>query len=430
MKALIITYYWPPSGGAGVQRWLKFTKYLPESGIEPIVLTVDPAMATYPQIDESLQKDVPASLRVVRTATREPFGTYKKMSGRKVVPSGGFSGGTSGTIRDVVTRFIRGNFFIPDARKGWIPFALDTATELIQKEKISTIITSSPPHSTQLIGLELKKRTGVHWIADLRDPWTDIYYYSKLLHTPWAKAMDRKMERLVLESADQVITVSEHIRKMFASKSKSIDPKKIHVIPNGYDESDFNGPIPSGSPKEFIISYTGTMAESYSPYGFFDALGRLMHEFPSEPLAFHFTGNLPGGMEAYLRTQPWKDKIRINAYAPHSEVVKQMRNSSVLYLAIPSAPGNEGILTGKLFEYLASRIPIIGTGPVHGDAAAILNASGAGKMLGSDNKDAIYEELKRLLFLWKEGSPAINTSEAVRQYSRKNQAGVIARMIK
>jgi hypothetical protein len=173
-KVLIVTYYWPPSGGAGVQRWLKFSKYLPEFGWEPIILTVDPEFAAYPVTDYSLSEGFPSSVKIFKTAATNYFRVYNKDKTR--IPTAGFANNKENTLKEKIMRFIRGNFFIPDPRRGWNSFAFRKACEIIETERIENIITTSPPHSTQLIGLNIKKKyPAINWIADLRDPWTDIY---------------------------------------------------------------------------------------------------------------------------------------------------------------------------------------------------------------------------------------------------------------
>ena len=179
-KILIITYYWPPSGGAGVQRWLKYSRYLPDNQIQPIVVTVDPQKASYPVIDNSLLYEVPSSVKVHFTDTFEPFEMYRIVSRKNQIPFAGFANEGKLTMFKKFVRFIRGNFFIPDARIGWNKYAFAKCCALIEKENIDTILVTSPPQSSQLIGLRLKKKYKLKWIADVRDPWTDIYYYDKL----------------------------------------------------------------------------------------------------------------------------------------------------------------------------------------------------------------------------------------------------------
>ena len=426
---MIITYYWPPSGGAGVQRWLKFTKYFLEFDIQPIVITVDETLASYPVLDESLLKEVPESIRVVRTKTNEPFGIYKKVAGRKQIPSGGFASGNSSSFKDALMRFFRANFFIPDARMGWNKFAYEAACEIILKEKPVTVITSSPPHSTQLIGLKLKEQFGIPWIADMRDPWTDIYYYKKLLHTRIAKRIDKNYEKKVLENADKVVVVSESIRRSFIQKSKLIKQENIVVIPNGFDEKDFENKTPIQSENKFIITYTGTIAESYSPYKFFNAIAKLIKNNSDINILFRFIGSMPKEMHDFLKSNFSAKNFEYIHYSPHEKVIDYMLRSSVLYLAIPHAEGNKGILTGKLFEYLAARKPIIATGPVDGDAAAIISSCRAGKMFEANDEIGILTYLQNLLNEWKINKNISVESEVYKKYSRKNLAGQFAELI-
>ena len=210
-KILIITYYWPPSGGAGVQRWLKFTKFLPEFGFKPVILTVDDNAASYAQLDESLLKEIDPNLSVYKTKTFEPYNLYRKLSNKKEIPYGGFSNQRKITLFEKLSRFIRGNLFIPDPRRGWNRYAIKKALELIRSEQIEVVVTTGPPHSTHLIGKKVKEKTGIRWIADFRDPWTDIYYYKDLYHLGLANKLDRYLEKNVLKLADQIITVSEEV---------------------------------------------------------------------------------------------------------------------------------------------------------------------------------------------------------------------------
>ncbi|MBI4947425.1 MAG: glycosyltransferase family 4 protein [Bacteroidetes bacterium] len=437
-KFLIITYYWPPSGGAGVQRWLKLSNYFPEFNFQPIVITVDGAFASYPVLDESLLKEVPENLKVIRTKTKEPFGIYKKLTGKKQIPSGGFSSGNSSSFKDALMRFFRGNFFIPDARMGWNKFAYEAACEIIRKEKPDAIITSSPPHSTQLIGLKLKEQFGIRipWIADMRDPWTDIYYYKKLLHTPIAKWIDKNYERKVLENADKVVVVSESIRQSFIQKSKRIKPENLVVIPNGYDEKDFvrtdsfgDNKVSVKTENRFIITYTGTIAESYSPYPFFSAIEKLIKNNSDANILFRFIGSMPKEMQDLLKLISWNGQFEYIPYSPHEKVVEYMLASSVLYLAIPQSEGNKGILTGKLFEYLAARKPIIATGPVDGDAATIISSCNAGKMFEANDEKGILMHLQHLLNEWRSNKNLLTESDAYKKYSRKILAGKFSELL-
>ena len=427
-KVLIITYYWPPSGGAGVQRWLKYSKYLLEFGIEPIIVTVNADEASYPVIDNSLLYEIPEAIRVYHTHTFEPFEFYKTLSGKKQIPYAGFANEGKLTIFKKAMRFIRGNFFIPDARKGWNKYAFKQCCELIAKEKIETIIVTSPPHSSQLIGLELKRKFKLKWIADIRDPWTDIYYYDKLLHTSWAKKKDAHYEREVLESTDEIIVVSNSIKKMFLQKSNSIQSEKIHVIPNGYDENDFEKTVQNTS-SEFIITYTGTITGEYKIDSFISALKKLIGGYPEIKFRLRFVGSVSGEIKNKLENT-LNAFTEIIPHVAHAESVKYLLSSTLLLLAIPDVKDNEGILTGKLFEYLASQKLILCLGPTDGEAAQIIKDCNAGKTFNYDDEKEIFSALEEILDDWKKEKQLRLFSDNFKKYSRQIQANEIAEIIK
>ena len=370
-KVLLITYYFPPSGGAGVQRWLKTIKYLPEFGVEAIVLTVDPAVASYPQVDESLCADVPSSLKVYTTKTKEILSLYKRVSPKREVPYGGFANEPNPTLLQKISRFIRGNFFLPDPRRGWNKYALAKAKEIIESEGITTVITTSPPHSTQLIGLELKKQyPNINWVADLRDPWTDIYYNSDLYPTSWAQRRNLKYERSVLEGADKIITVSEECKRLFAEKANVTD--KITVVPNGYDENDFKEMIKEKGEKtpNYILSYVGVLAPQHD----LSPLKALVSG--RKDILLRFVGVVSEEIQQEIKS--WGVQAEFIPYVSHKQAIAYMRASDALLLFIPNVPNNEGILTGKLFEYLASGRKILLFGPENGDAMHLISECGAG----------------------------------------------------
>jgi glycosyltransferase involved in cell wall biosynthesis len=413
-KVLIVTYYWPPSGGAGVQRWLKFTKYLPELGYEPYIVTVDPDHASYPVRDNSLMKDIHPAVKVFHTRSREPFAFYKLFSRKKQIPFAGFANEGKERFSQKIFRFIRGNFFIPDARKGWNKFALQKCEELINKEKIELIVTSSPPHSSQLIGLELKKKyPHMRWVADLRDPWTDIYYYDKLLHTPIAKAIDSSYERKVIENCDAAIVVSEFIRDQFSQKTTKPVKEKIAVIPNGYDQKDFDDVVAKVSP--FLITYTGTLSTDYPVEDFIEAVKKLN----DTQIRIRFVGSVPQVVKNKFEGLP----VEFIAHVDHQKAIAFMKESNALLLMIPSAKDNKGILTGKLFEYIASGTPILCIGPTDGDAVRIIEECKAGVSCDAGDPDEVLKAIKALR------DYQIPDSKLREQYSRKNLTSKLARLL-
>ncbi len=370
-KVLFITYYFPPSGGAGVQRWLKTINYLPKAGVETIVLTVDPAVASYPQIDESLCNDVPSGIKIYRTHTREILSLYKRVSPKKEVPYGGFANEPNPNLIQKISRFIRGNIFLPDPRRGWNKYALAKAKEIIETEAIETIVTTSPPHSTQLIGLELKcLYPHLRWVADLRDPWTDIYYNEDLYPTRWAKKRNLRYERSVLLAADQIITVSEQCKRLFVAKADVAE--KIAVVPNGYDEKDFlQLGVTSGASNLKILSYIGVWAPQYD----LEPLKSLVQG--RNDILLRFVGVVSDEIRSEIES--WGVQTEFISYVSHREAIEYMQASDALMLFIPNVPNNEGILTGKLFEYLAAGRKILLFGPESGDAMRLINECEAGE---------------------------------------------------
>ena len=427
-KILFITYYWPPAGGAGVQRPLKFAKYFPDFSIEPVILTVDEKYASYPLSDPSLLKDIAPSLFVVKTKSMEPLKVLSFFTGKKSIPHGGFSNSNKEKFTQKLLRFLRGNLFIPDARIGWIRYALKSAEALILKEKIDTVLISSPPHSSQLIGMQLKKKFNIRWIADMRDPWTDIYYYKDLLHTSISARKDARLEKLVLENADEIIVVSNPIRDLFLKKSTQIQPDKFHIIPNGFDENDFLLK-PGTDNSEFIFTYVGTIADSYKPEALFKSIKKAIAEFNNISFKIRLVGSLPESLKLLIKKLELETYTEYISYVNHEAAVNYMQQSSALLLLIPDMPGNEGILTGKIFEYLAARKPILGLGPIKGDASAILRECKAGKMFERSEGEELFKEIKSLILQWKENPTYFNSSDIYLKYSRKELTRKISKII-
>lgn len=418
-KVLVITYYWPPSGGAGVQRSLKFVKYLSHMGYDPIVLTVREDKASYPLHDPSLLLEVPKSVKVVRTNSFEPLNILSTIIGKKNVPYGGFANANKESKKQKFLRWVRGNFFIPDARVGWISYAFNEAKRIIAEEKIECVYISSPPHSSQLIGLKLKEVFPMlRWVADLRDPWTDIYYYKDLLHGKRAKMKDEQFEKQVLESADAIVVVSEPIKNSFLEKSVLVRPSKIHVLPNGYDESDFESGV-SVAKGIFNITYVGTMADSYKPEIFFNVFKRLVKQYAELNIRFNFIGNAPWTLKKMVDDMGLEANCSWGGHIGHDEAVKEMQRANALLLIIPDTEGAKGILTGKLFEYLGAKRMIVGIGPADGDAADIIRECAAGEMFERNQEDKLFSWMKEKIEMWKSGDEFKAGNNFIKNYTRE-----------
>ena len=417
-RVLVITYNWPPSGGIGVQRWLKFSKHLLSYGWEPVILTVDPFYATYPALDTSISRDVPP-LEIHKTRATDWFRLLSRDKSK--IPSAGFAMNTDNSLKGIISRFIRGNFFIPDPRRGWNRYAFRKACEIIESQKIDRIITTSPPHSTQLIGLRLRKKyPEIKWIADLRDPWTDIYYYKKFFPTPLSRFIDSAYEKRVLQSADLITTVGKSLKTLLGSKVPGIEGK-IHVISNGFDEDDFRGII-TEQPVVFTISYIGSLSGIYPINGFLDALKISASKGINYRL--RFTGSVPAEIKDRIIKGSGSPDISFTPFSSHQTALLNMLNASTLLLIIPDHESSRSIITGKMFEYLAAGKPVICLAPTDGDAAVILQETGHGRTFDYNDAAGIAGHIEELAL--NRNIPDLPPPES---YSRKNIVKRVAELL-
>lgn len=393
-KVLIITYYWPPSGGAGVQRWVKFCKYLPDFNIEPIILTVK--NGTYPLIDETLIAQIPENLKVYRSKIFEPYSIFGKLIGksRKEVstPANAFTTENEGVLKKIGV-WIRANLFIPDARRGWVPFAVKKAAQLIKAHNIQTIITTGPPNSTHLIGTKLKeKNPDIKWIMDMRDPWTKIFFNETIPRTLLATRIDEALEKKALSLADEVIVVSRGMAKLH----NAIKNRAYNVIPNGFDHTDFQALTSETKNEKFTIKYIGSMTESAIPYDFFKAISELDTKSSSK-ISLQFFGSHNKILADAISQFNLNGIVQFNDYIPHLEAKREMQTADLLLLVIPNTKDNELILTGKIFDYIAAQRPIIYIGPIPGDASDIIKEYNLGQCFRYQDKSAISQFLQNQL---------------------------------
>ena len=413
-KVLIITYYWPPSGGAGVQRWLKFAKYMHQAGMEPIAVTVNEKKASYPVLDLDLEKEIPKGIRVYKTNSFEPLRLFNTLFKKENIPYAGIPDRKNMTLLGKLSLFIRANFLIPDARKGWNQFAYKQCCSIIENEKIDFIITTSPPHSTQIIGLKLKKKYGIKWLADLREPWTDIYYYKKLHHGEGAKLKDKQYEYEVLSIADIVTTTSSHTQKIFSDKLKRNDVSKIKIVTNGYDEDDFKS-IPDVKEKIFTITFSGTINKQFGISGFLTAMQELITEDIS--VNIRFVGITDDAIKNAASTLLGNNVSFIN-YVPHKTSIEYCCSSHLLLLVIPEGE-NQGTIPGKTFEYIATRNPILCLSPENGSASEIIASTNAGESFTHQDVKGIKEFVISYYRKWEQGEKFETNNTNFKSFSRK-----------
>jgi glycosyltransferase involved in cell wall biosynthesis len=419
-KVLIITYYWPPTGGAGVQRWLKFSKYFRKFGWEPIIYT--PSNPDFPINDDTLLKDIPANLTVLKTQITEPYDIYRKIMRKKkteTVNQGFLSEGKENTFLQSAMIWIRGNFFIPDARKFWIKPSVSYLSDYIKQHKIDAVISTGPPHSMHLIAMGLNQKFNIPWIADFRDPWTQIDFYSQLKLSSYADKKHKKLERQVLTQANKVVTVSPTC----GTDLEKLGNRKVDVITNGFDTDDFKFSFDLKPLDGFLFHHIGALNKDRNPYTLWKVLGDLCKEHADlkKDLVIKFTGKTDAIAFETLKQHDLIDNAQKTDYLPHSEVVKLMAQSPVLLLPLNNTPNNAGVLSGKLFEYLAAKRPIFGIGLPDADAAAILESTQAGTMVHFDDYEGTKKAVLDLYQKYKSNMLFISSS-SIDKYSRENCA--------
>ncbi|MBP7497140.1 MAG: glycosyltransferase family 4 protein [Bacteroidales bacterium] len=442
-RVLVITYYWPPSGGAGVQRWLKFIKYFREFGWEPFVYT--PSNPEYPVADYSLINDIPENIEIIKQPIREPYKFYKLFTGIKKsekVSAAFLSENKKPKLSQKISVWLRGNLFIPDARCFWINPSVRFLKNYLINNKIDLIVTTGPPHSLHIIGMKLNKKLNIPWLADFRDPWTNIDYYKDLKLSRFADRKHHKLEKEVLAGADAVITIG----KTIAAEFNLIHKRNYFVIPNGYDDADFAlgevsasgevaksgeaslsgevSPLGEASPlrpdKKFSLVYIGSMPKSRNPL----VLWKALEELINSDLAFaeNIEVKIIGKVDIHIRQSindyKLDNYIQFSDYVPHNDITVLLSKAQVLLLLINNTPNAKGIITGKFFEYLAAKRPILCIGPTDGEIAGIINNTACGSVVDFDNTEALKAILLNYFALYKTGKLKTETRNIV-NYSRR-----------
>src|SRR5690606_21078826 len=353
------TYYWPPSGGGGVQRWLKMSRFLPEFGIEPVICR--PENADYPLLDETFENEVNPNLEVISVPIFEPFRAVRNLLGQKQkkgISAGFISEGRKSRLVQIMG-YARGNYIIPDARKFWVRPVVKRLEEYLKQNPVSAIITTGPPHSVHFIGERLKQKTGVHWIADFRDYWSDMDHAVLFQLGDRAKRKHANLEKEVAHGADQMVVVTPTMAEFYSKLSG----KKVEVVTNGFDDADFELPVEE-SKSQFVVGHYGTLgADRFSPV-LWDVLEELMDGNPdfAQHLKIELVGPTDGKTLHYIRNSKLSEKLEYIQYTEHADAVQRMRSAGMLLLMVNNNSSAKGRLPGKIFEYLATQKPILGIG--------------------------------------------------------------------
>ncbi len=396
-RVLIICYYWPPAGGPGVQRWLKFVKYFQDFGVTPIVFA--PAGAYYPLQDDSLVAEVPKGVEVIRFPVKEPYRFAKWVSKKKTrTMSSGIISERSPSFLEKLMLFVRGNFFIPDARVGMVKPALEFLRDFLSKTTIDTIITTGPPHSTHLIGLRLRKELAIPWIADFRDPWTTIHYHRYLNLTKSSAKKHKALEREVLNTADAIVVTSPNTKKEFAA----ITHKPISVITNGYDVPELlsepttaGGEIRRIPDTKFTMVHIGSLLSNRNPVILWKVLSELIESHPkfADKCRIKLVGATGKDVIMSLFEFGLEHYFEDSGYVSHTEAMQLQSNAQVLLLVEMDRSETRAIIPGKLFEYLYARRPIIALGPEGSDIEGIINETRSGRFFNYSEKEQLKEQL-------------------------------------
>lgn len=389
-RVLIITYYWPPVGGSGVQRWVKFAKYLPQEGWQPVIYT--PENPDLSSIDMSLLEDIPKEAEIIKRRILEPYGIYRKITGSKgqIKVEANPGNGGKGSLIKRISMWIRGNFFMPDPRCFWINPSARFLKKYLKEHPVDIIVSTGPPQSMHLIARKVSLATGIPWVADFRDPWTKIFYFKHLRLGKWAERKHHELEQKVLDDATAIVAVSPLVQKDFQNATDT----PVHMITNGYDEEDYlNAVVPDG---RFNVVHTGLLTAEGNPVELWKVLADMCAA--DRGFAGKFRLILAGKTDAKVLEsikEAGLEKYLTNlGYLDHDKAVMEQRKASVLILPIREEPETKAILPGKLFEYLAARRPILGVGTREGAMATVLQETGAGKIFNWSDTNDIKEYME------------------------------------
>ena len=435
-RVLIISYYWPPTGGSGVQRWVKFAKYLPSEGWQPVIYT--PENPEQLAVDESLAAEVPEAAEVVKTRIIEPYELYKKLLRRsghsKEAVEVNPVNAQNKSLLQKAAMWVRGNLFRPDPRCLWIGPSVRFLKKYLSEHPVDLIVSTGPPQSMHMIGLRLSRETGLPWIADFRDPWTKIFYFKHLSMTPATERWHKKMEKKVLDEASAVVAVSPLVQQEFQAMTDT----PVELITNGFDECDFSSEpcteAYGGASQEFTITHTGLFAADGNPTVLWDVLAEKCHadEAFRKLLRIKLIGKTDDQILKALKDRGLESSLINMGYQTHSVAVDQQRQASVLILPLRKEPEYRAVLPGKLFEYLASQRPILGIGQPDGAMAMIVNETGTGTVIDWNDKEGISQYIEQCWKRHLEGrlsSDGADLSRFTRRSLTRRMAGLFDKII-
>ena len=422
-RVLVISYYWPPTGGSGVQRWVKFSKYLPDEGWQPVIYT--PENPEQLAIDTSLEKEVSGQVEIIKTRIVEPYEVYKKLLSRsghsKEAVEVNPVNAQSKSLIQKVAMWVRGNLFRPDPRCLWINPSVKYLKKYLKEHPVDLIVSTGPPQSMHIIGMKLARETGLPWIADFRDPWTRIFYFKHLSMMRITERWHHRMEKKVLDSADAIVAVSPLVQQDFQAMTQT----DVELITNGFDECDFPGgrciDADGGPDKPFMITHTGLFAADGNPTVLWEVLAEKCREDEcfDKALKINLIGKTDSQILESLQAAGIVDKVVDKGYQPHHVAVEEQRKASLLILPLRKEPEYKAVLPGKLFEYMASWRPVLGIGQPDGAMSMILNTTKTGIVLNWNDKTSISRYID---MCWKnhlDGRLSVEDAD-ISQFTRRN----------